>query len=125
MKKKLSIIFFIVGIISVLLSILFNNLNKKNINLQVEDFQVQKKNNQVFIDFNLKNPEDKDYPKGKLVLNFYDNTNLLYQYEYEYDQFLAYQVIGVSSILDFEYTNITRYEFIIGNSKLDINPTYQ
>ena len=125
MKKKLSIIFFIVGIISVLLSILFNNLNKKNINLQVEDFQAQKKNNQVFIDFNLKNPEDKDYPKGKLVLNFYDNTNLLYQYEYEYDQFLAYQVIGVSSILDFEYTNITRYEFIIGNSKLDINPTYQ
>ena len=59
------------------------------------------------------------------LLYYYDNTNLLYQYEYEYDQFLAYQVIGVSSILDFEYTNITRYEFIIGNFKLDINPTYQ
>ena len=125
MKKKLSILLFIVGIVLVLLSILFNNLNKREINLQVEDFKVQKKNNQVLIDFNLKNPEDKDYPKGKLIINFYDNTNLLYQYDYEYDNFPPYQLINVSSLLDFEYTNITRYEFIIGNSKLDINPTYQ
>lgn len=130
LKKILSFIFLILGIIMLGLGIFNFNLTKKtnmdnnqnNLEFRIVNFHVDINTpNNIKISFNIVNSETllKDQ---NLKINFYENSNIVYTYEYSIDELEALGEIKVETNLEFDYTEITKYEFVIDNTKLDMIP---
>lgn len=130
LKKILFIIFLILGIIMLGLGIF--NLTKKtnmdnnqnNLEFRIVNFHVDINTpNNIKISFNIVNGETLLKDKN-LKLNFYENNNIVYTYEYSIDELEALGEIKVETNLEFDYTEITKYEFVIDNSKFNLNPYF-
>lgn len=130
LKKILSFIFLILGIIMLGLGIFNFNLTKKtnmdnnqnNLEFRIVNFHVDINTpNNIKISFNIVNSETllKDQ---NLKINFYENSNIVYTYEYSIDELEALGEIKVETNLEFDYTEITKYEFVIDNTKLNLIP---
>ena len=132
LKKILSFIFLILGIIMLGLGIFNFNLTKKtnmdnnqnNLDFRIVNFHVDINTpNNIKISFNIVNSETllKDQ---NLKINFYENSNIVYTYEYSIDELEALGEIKVETNLEFDYTEITKYEFVINNTKFYMNPYF-
>ena len=130
LKKILFIIFLILGIIMLGLGIF--NLTKKtnmdnnqnNLEFRIVNFHVDINTpNNIKISFNIVNGETLLKDKN-LKLNFYENNNIVYTYEYSIDELEALGEIKVETNLEFDYTEITKYEFVIDNTKFNMNPYF-
>ena len=132
LKKILSFIFLILGIIMLGLGIFNFNLTKKtnmdnnqnNLEFRIVNFHVDINTpNNIKISFNIVNSETllKDQ---NLKINFYENSNIFYTYEYSIDELETFAEIKVEANLEFEYKEITKYEFVINNTKFNMNPYF-
>ena len=132
LKKILSFIFLILGIIMLGLGIFNFNLTKKtnmdnnqnNLEFRIVNFHVDINTpNNIKISFNIVNSETllKDQ---NLKINFYENSNIVYTYEYSIDELETFAEIKVEANLEFEYKEITKYEFVINNTKFNMNPYF-
>lgn len=130
LKIILSIIFLILGIIMLGLGIYNFNLtkktnmdnNQKNLEFRIINFHVDINTpNNIKISFNIVNSETliKDQI---LKLNFYENDNIVYVYEYSIEELESLGEIKIEANLEFDYTEITKYEFVIDNTKLNLIP---
>lgn len=96
--------------------------NQNNLEFRIVNFHVDINTpNNIKISFNIVNSETllKDQ---NLKINFYENSNIVYTYEYSIDELEALGEIKVETNLEFDYTEITKYEFVIDNTKLDMIP---
>lgn len=130
LKIILSIIFLILGIIMLGIGIYNFNLTKKtnmdnnqnNLEFRIINFHVDINTpNNIKISFNIVNSETliKDQI---LKLNFYENDNIVYVYEYSIEELESLGEIKIEANLEFDYTEITKYEFVIDNTKLNLIP---
>lgn len=98
--------------------------NQNNLEFRIVNFHVDINTpNNIKISFNIVNGETLLKDKN-LKLNFYENNNIVYTYEYSIDELEALGEIKVETNLEFDYTEITKYEFVIDNSKFNLNPYF-
>lgn len=130
-KQIISAVLLIIGLLLIIISIQNRTSSEKN-KLEVEqnlpvrilNFNINKENsNEVNVSFDIENDSEESYPGDNLLLNFYDDKKLLYTYEYSIRELEALEMISVSVTLNFEYKEITNYEFVLSNIKKSIIPT--
>ena len=98
--------------------------NQNNLEFRIVNFHVDINTpNNIKISFNIVNSETllKDQ---NLKINFYENSNIVYTYEYSIDELETFAEIKVEANLEFEYKEITKYEFVINNTKFNMNPYF-
>ena len=130
-KKIIALIILLLGIIMITFGIInfssknnnIDNSSQDNLKIRITNFRVNMNNNIVNLSFNISNGEEplKEQP---LKLNFYENDNIVYVYEYSIDELETLGEIKVEANLEFEYKEITKYEFVINNTKFNMNPYF-
>ena len=148
-KRNIVIILLIIGIIGIGLGLSFvlssdkpkqpnnninnngngsasNNNNTEKIgsfsvsNLEVDLTEV----NVVKMFFKLENTSSKDISNKPLDVNFYDNDDkLIFTYSYLIESLKSKENIYVQGTPTFPYQNIKKYEFVIDNNKVIVEPT--
>ena len=99
-----------------------NNLDYSDkVNFNIENFSVKQVNDTFNVYFIIKNLDDKDYSRKKLIINFYQEDELIYKTDYELTGLKSYDSMEIDSKLDFNGENITKYEFVIDKEKVVIN----
>ena len=92
MKKKniIALMILLLGISLVIISIKMNKKNESNnldysdkVNFNIENFSVKQVNDTFNVYFIIKNLDDKDYSRKKLIINFYQEDELIYKTDYE------------------------------------------
>ena len=141
-KKKLIIILgSLIGILLIIACIYLitnkgdsSNNNKQNDNknnteekpseissFEISLFDVELDKNKVNMSFKLTN-KSKDVINDKyLSINLYNKVKLLYTYDYKITNINANESVYINSNPEFEYDNITKYEFVIDKEKVVIN----
>ena len=131
MKKKniIALMILLLGISLVIISIKMNKKNESNnldysdkVNFNIENFSVKQVNDNFNVYFIIKNLDDKDYSRKKLIINFYQEDELIYKTDYELTGLKSYDSMEIDSKLDFNGENITKYEFVIDTVKKEFNP---
>ncbi len=131
MKKKniIALMILLLGISLVIISIKMNKKNESNnldysdkVNFNIENFSVKQVNDTFNVYFIIKNLDDKDYSRKKLIINFYQEDELIYKTDYELTGLKSYDSMEIDSKLDFNGENITIYEFVIDTVKKEFNP---
>lgn len=131
MKKKniIALMILLLGISLVIISVKMNKKNQSNnldysdkINFNIENFSVKQVNDTFNVYFIIKNLDDKDYSRKKLIINFYQKDELIYKTDYELTGLKSYDSMEIDSKLDFNGENITKYEFVIDTVKREFNP---
>lgn len=131
MKKKniIGLMILLLGISLVIISVKMNKKNQSNnldysnkVNFNIENFSVKQVNDTFNVYFIIKNLDDKDYSRKKLIINFYQENELIYKTDYELIELKSYDSMEIDSKLDFNGENITKYEFIIDTVKKEFNP---
>ena len=83
MKKKniIALMILLLGISLVIISIKMNKKNESNnldysdkVNFNIENFSVKQVNDTFNVYFIIKNLDDKDYSRKKLIINFYQEV---------------------------------------------------
>lgn len=131
MKKKniIALMILLLGISLVIISVKMNKKNQSNnldysdkVNFNIENFSVKQVNDTFNVYFIIKNLDDKDYSRKKLIINFYQEDELIYKTDYELTGLKSYDSMEIDSKLDFNGENITKYEFVIDTVKKEFNP---
>lgn len=131
MKKKniIALMILLLGISLVIISVKMNKKNESNnldysdkVNFNIENFSVKQVNDTFNVYFIIKNLDDKDYSRKKLIINFYQKDELIYKTDYELTGLKSYDSMEIDSKLDFNGENITKYEFVIDTVKKEFNP---
>lgn len=131
MKKKniIALMILLLGISLVIISIKMNKKNESNnldysdkVNFNIENFSVKQVNDTFNVYFIIKNLDDKYYSRKKLIINFYQEDELIYKTDYELTGLKSYDSMEIDSKLDFNGENITKYEFVIDTVKKEFNP---
>lgn len=131
MKKKyiIALMILLLGISLVIISIKISKKNQSNnpdysdkIDFNIENFSVKQVDDTFNVYFIIKNLDDKDYSKKKLIINFYQKDELIYKTDYELTGLKSYDSMEIDSKLDFNGENITKYEFVIDTVKKEFNP---
>lgn len=130
-KKIIALIILLLGIIMITFGIInfssknnnIDNSSQDNLKIKITNFRVNMNNNIVNLSFNISNDE-KPLKEQPLKLNFYENDNIVYVYEYSIDELETFGEIKVEANLEFDYTEITKYEFVINNTKFYMNPYF-
>ena len=131
MKKKniIALMILLLGISLVIISVKMNKKNQSNnldysdkVNFNIENFSVKQANDTFNVYFIIKNLDDKDYSRKKLIINFYQEDELIYKTDYELTGLKSYDSMEIDSKLDFNGENITKYEFVIDTVKKEFNP---
>lgn len=131
MKKKniIALMILLLGISLVIISVKMNKKNQSNnldysdkVNFNIENFSVKQVDDTFNVYFIIKNLDDKDYSKKKLIINFYQKDELIYKTDYELTGLKSYDSMEIDSKLDFNGENITKYEFVIDTVKKEFNP---
>lgn len=131
MKKKniIALMILLLGISLVIISVKMNKKNQSNnldysdkVNFNIENFSVKQVNDTFNVYFIIKNLDDKDYSRKKLIINFYQKDELIYKTDYELTGLKSYDSMEIDSKLDFNGENITKYEFVIDTVKKEFNP---
>ncbi len=131
MKKKyiITLMILLLGISLVIISIKIIKKNPSNnldysdkIDFNIENFSVKQVDDTFNVYFIIKNLDDKDYSKKKLIINFYQKDELIYKTDYELTGLKSYDSMEIDSKLDFNGENITKYEFVIDTVKKEFNP---
>lgn len=126
MKKKyiITLMILLLGISLVIISIKIIKKNPSNnldysdkIDFNIENFSVKQVDDTFNVYFIIKNLDDKDYSKKKLIINFYQKDELIYKTDYELTGLKSYDSMEIDSKLDFNGENITKYEFVIDTVK--------
>lgn len=119
----------LLGISLVIISVKMNKKNQSNnldysdkVNFNIENFSVKQVDDTFNVYFIIKNLDDKDYSKKKLIINFYQKDELIYKTDYELTGLKSYDSMEIDSKLDFNGENITKYEFVIDTVKKEFNP---
>ena len=123
-KKIIALIILLLGIIMITFGIInfssknnnIDNSSQEDLKIKITNFRVNMNNNIVNLSFNISNDE-KPLKEQPLKLNFYENDNIVYVYEYSIDELETFAEIKVEANLEFEYKEITKYEFVINNTK--------
>jgi hypothetical protein len=135
----IAIILLLIGITTIIIGFSYQNKEKNtsvdnfniindeiipnsNVNINLNNFNIEKLDNEVNIKFNLENYGDTTIKNQKININFYDD-NLLYRYEYIIENLESYNALAISDKLIFNYKEISRYEFEVNNQKTEIIPT--
>lgn len=130
-KKIIALIILLLGIIMITFGIInfssknnnIDNSSQDDLKIKITNFRVNMNNNIVNLSFNISNDE-KPLKEQPLKLNFYENDNIVYVYEYSIDELESFAEIKVEANLEFDYTEITKYEFVINNTKFNMNPYF-
>ena len=130
-KKIIALIILLLGIIMITFGIInfssknnnIDNSSQDDLKIKITNFRVNMNNNIVNLSFNISNDE-KPLKEQPLKLNFYENDNIVYVYEYSIDELETFAEIKVEANLEFDYTEITKYEFVINNTKFNMNPYF-
>ena len=130
-KKIIALIILLLGIIMITFGIInfssknnnIDNSSQDDLKIKITNFRVNMNNNIVNLSFNISNDE-KPLKEQPLKLNFYENDNIVYVYEYSIDELETFGEIKVEANLEFEYKEITKYEFVINNTKFNMNPYF-
>lgn len=131
MKKKniIALMILLLGISLVIISVKMNKKNQSNnldysdkVNFNIENFSVKQVDDTFNVYFIIKNLDDKDYSRKKLIINFYQKDELIYKTDYELTGLKSYDSMEIDSKLDFNGENITKYEFVIDTVKKEFNP---
>lgn len=130
-KKIIALIILLLGIIMITFGIInfssknnnIDNSSQDDLKIKITNFRVNMNNNIVNLSFNISNDE-KPLKEQPLKLNFYENDNIVYVYEYSIDELETFGEIKVEANLEFDYTEITKYEFVINNTKFYMNPYF-
>ena len=131
MKKKniIALMILLLGISLVIISVKMNKKNQSNnldysdkVNFNIENFSVKQVDDTFNVYFIIKNLDDKDYSRKKLIINFYQEDELIYKTDYELTGLKSYDSMEIDSKLDFNGENITKYEFVIDTVKKEFNP---
>lgn len=130
-KKIIALIILLLGIIMITFGIInfssknnnIDNSSQEDLKIKITNFRVNMNNNIVNLSFNISNDE-KPLKEQPLKLNFYENDNIVYVYEYSIDELETFAEIKVEANLEFDYTEITKYEFVINNTKFHMNPYF-
>lgn len=130
-KKIIALIILLLGIIMITFGIInfssknnnIDNSSQDDLKIRITNFRVNMNNNIVNLSFNISNDE-KPLKEQPLKLNFYENDNIVYVYEYSIDELETFGEIKVEANLEFDYTEITKYEFVINNTKFNMNPYF-
>lgn len=109
-----------------------NNNNNQVLNNEVKvstfdisNLQVQKNTpNKVNMVFKLMNKSDKDILNKTLEINMYQNNKIIYTYHYLIENLKVSEYIYVQANASFNYKKIDKFEFVIDESKVSIEPTY-
>lgn len=130
-KKIIALIILLLGIIMITFGITnfssknnnIDNSSQDDLKIRITNFRVNMNNNIVNLSFNISNGEEplKEQP---LKLNFYENNNIVYTYEYSIKKLKSLEQLKVETNLEFEYKEITKYEFVINNTKFNMNPYF-
>lgn len=136
-KKIIACIILILGLIIISLGIFLlfknstdkpnNNSNNqtKEINLQIQNFMVDKSiNDEIKLSLDILNTSEKKIPSQKIYLNFYDENKILYKYDYELKEMNEHEKITINAVINFKYDKITKYEFEFDNLKKVLEPIY-
>ena len=143
-KKKLAIILIIVGILvlGVVVFLLLKNNANDNINnnqpnnnqeekpvavstFDISDFEVSESaSGKVKMAFKLTNTADTPIETEVLDINMYDGTNLVYTYNYLIESLEIDESIYIEATSELDYIRLSRFEFVIDSSKVDITPNY-
>ena len=129
-KKNILYIIFIlifsIGLVILTNSISENISEKKSSEYDVtlSNFQVIKSTNQLNIKFDILNKENKKIFNKKIYINFYDHNKLLYTYDYEIENLNDNNIYTIEAICDFEFNDITKYEYVFDNQKVELNPIF-
>lgn len=143
-KKKLAIILIIVGILvlGVVVFLLLKNNANDNINnnqpnnnqeekpvavstFDISDFEVSESaSGKVKMAFKLTNTADSEIESEVLDINMYDGTNLVYTYNYLIESLEIDESIYIEATSELDYIRLSRFEFVIDSSKVDITPNY-
>lgn len=147
-KKKLIFvigIIFIIVVISILI-IGFNkkssnssndNFNNSSNNSQVDNgiftevstfeitlFEVDKTDSKLDISFKLTNKSEEIIEGKTLNINIYNKNKLLFTYGYVIESLNVSESIYIQVNPEMEFDNVSKFEFVIDDSKVEIEPTY-
>lgn len=143
-KKKLAIILIIVGILvlGVVVFLLLKNNANDNINnnqpnnnqeekpvavstFDISDFEVSESaSGKVKMAFKLTNKSSSKIETEVLDINMYDGTDLVYTYNYLIESLEIDESIYVEATSELDYIKLSRFEFVINSSRVDITPNY-
>lgn len=107
-----------------------NNTNSKNnpieeiskiSSFEISLFDATLSKNKVNMSFKLTNKSKEVINNKCLSINLYNKDKLLYTYDYKITNINANESIYVNANPEFEYDNITKYEFVIDKEKVVIN----
>ncbi|MCI5701954.1 MAG: hypothetical protein MR266_04235 [Erysipelotrichaceae bacterium] len=141
-KKKLIIILgSLIGILLIIACIYLitnkgdsSNNNKQNDNknnteekpskissFEISLFEATLNKNKVDMSFKLTNKSKETINDKYLSINLYNKDKLLYTYDYKITNINANESVYINANPEFEYDNITKYEFVIDKEKVVIN----
>lgn len=94
-------------------------------NYSIEDFNVDKnEKNTLKLSLYLVNESEEKQVFKKLYINFYDNDNKLYTFEYDIKELNSGDQTFIETFVSFKFDKITKYEFEIDGVKKVLEPTY-
>ena len=88
---------------------------------EISLFEVELSKNKVNMSFKLTNKSKEVINDKYLSINLYNKDKLLYTYDYKITNINANESVYVNANPEFEYDNITKYEFVIDKEKVVIN----
>lgn len=108
-----------------------NTLNQENTdlvkigNFNISNFEVVKNtSNKVGMVFKLTNSGKTDIVNENLDINMYENNKILYTYGYVIEDLKVNEYIYIQANASFNYKEIDKFEFVIGDTKVSVEPTY-
>lgn len=91
----------------------------------ISDFQVQKNTpNKINMVFKLINKSETTISNKTLDINMYQNNKIIYTYHYLIQDLKVSEYIYIQANASFNYQKIDKFEFVIDESKVSIEPTY-
>ena len=97
-----------------------NDYEKK---VSISNFIIENnEENYVTISFDIANNSGEIINGKDLKINFYNESELIYTYEYTVEELNIYDQIGIKTDLELEIQTITKYEFEIDDYKEEIIP---
>ena len=134
-KKILAIILLLIGlgvsIIGLSLSINSNKISsdnevpsRDNFALDIKQFMIEKKSDdEINLKLNIKNITTEKIVSKKVYLNFYQEDEIAYIYEYNIAELDINYTVSIESVINLKHENITRYEIEYEGVKKSIEPT--
>ena len=94
-------------------------------NYSIDDFNVDKnEKNTLKLSLYLVNESEEKQVFKKLYINFYDNDNKLYTFEYDIKYLNSGHQTFIETFVCFKFDEITKYEFELDGVKKVLEPTY-